>query len=74
MSILFVLKEEQASVLSRKSVKKIANDLGLVKGKDFQMKRVGSGWICFQKIKTEKFRNWWENESLGVEHIHFWRV
>jgi hypothetical protein len=49
MNILFALKEEEASVLSRKTVKKISNELGLVKGKDFQMKQVGSGWICFQK-------------------------
>ena len=46
--------EENAQIFSRKEIKKIAAENGLVAGRDFQKKRVDGGWKAFCEITQDR--------------------
>ena len=49
MAIKFC-NEESATIFSRKQIKKLASEHGMILGKDFEKKKVNGGWIAFSEI------------------------
>ena len=61
--------ECSATIFSRKQIKKIASENGMIAKKDFFKVRVDGGWKAFCIIETEP-SNWWERK--GTTQTLFW--
>ena len=69
MAIKFCCNEESAAIFSRKEIKRLANENGLVGEKDFFKIRCDGGWKALCRIETIP-SNWWETK--GTTQTLFW--